>query len=394
MGIQSRLFFAAICLFLPALSAAGDFETDLKSLRYALQFSRFSDRDLEKFQDPTRGRQEYRLGPDRAPWAGNYFPMADGGIAHRWQTPSTQIRSGDKVGDTREYFQNMSPSLIAQLSPVEKYDLLRGRYDFPATKYELQNRGPRRDMKPESWEGFCNGVRCAGINLREPKYPVVMTNPDGIRILFEPADLKALSGASYFYVEKYAQMGAPSREGRHESQPNAAAFDLILRFFVGEKRKAFVIDSHLGSEIWNESVIGYKREVSAPEELTPEERRGRLWAKSKVTVKGYLETLGEIDIVESNLETRERVAAGEIAKQVNIKYTLYLDASGQARDGEWQNHGRYNRGVDFVWFGGGGGDDASYRNGGPRRESLDFSVIRRLFGRSQKPQCSRVLLTQ
>ena len=86
-------------------------------------------------------------------------------------------------------------------------------------------------MKVEEWEGFCNGVRCAGINLPEPTHKIAVKNPDGIQVRFEPADLKALAAASYFYVEKYSQLGSPTRVGKAQDQPNAGAFDLALRYF-------------------------------------------------------------------------------------------------------------------------------------------------------------------
>lgn len=377
-------------LGLTANAVAADFNEDIAGLRSALQIWKFSDDKLESFLDPLKGNQQFRLNAERAPWAGNYFPMADGGIANRWRKPvdaKTQMAAPAEL----DHYLKMSKSDLAKLSPAEKYDLLLGNYDLPVTKFELQNRGPLRPMKVQDWEGFCNGVRCAGINLKEPKNDVIVTNRDGLRLTFEPADLKALAGASYFYVENYAQAGSPSdSDKRAGDQPNPAVFDAILRYFLSDKQKAFVIDSHLGSEIWNESVVGYRRTVSEPKNLTADERRTYRWAVSKVEINGELETLGELGIQDSNNgKTQARVARGEILSTVPIRYTLYLDENGRAYDGEWQNF-RGNRGVDFVWFGGGRGADHKLRPNATQRESLSFNQLKKLFKKAQHQSCSRV----
>lgn len=378
-----------LALGFAANAAAADFDDDMAGLRSALKIWKFSDDKLENYLDPMKGSQEFRLNAERAPWAGNYFPMMDGGIANRWQKPvdaKTQMSAPAEL----DHYLKMTKTDLAKLSPAEKYDLLLGNYDLPVTKFELQNRGPLRQMKVQDWEGFCNGVRCAGINLREPKNAVVVTNRDGLRLTFEPADLKALAGASYFYVENYAQAGSPSGDKRAEAQPNPAVFDAILRYFLADKQKAFVIDSHLGSEIWNESVVGFRRTVSEPKNLSAEEKRAYRWAVSKVEINGELETLGELGIQDSNNgKTQARVAKGEILSTVPIRYTLYLDEDGRAYDGEWQNF-RGNRGVDFVWFGGGRGADHKMRPGAVLRESLSFSQLKKLFNKAQSMSCSRV----
>ncbi len=375
-------------LLLNSTSQADDFEKDLDRLRYALQISKFSDGNLEFFFNPNIGKKSFRLNSQRAPWAGNYFPMAKGGLANRWQDRrGPQINDFSDINTGIDYFKSLTQKQIDTLSPAEKYDILVGNYDLPMTKFELTHRGPLRDMPIEHWEGFCNGVRCAGINLKEPKHAVNFKNPDGINIRFEPADLKALAGASYFYVEKYSQLGSPTRNTSAEDQPNAAVFDLAVRYFLGEKKKSFVIDSHLQAEIWNESVVGFERNLSEPQFLDLEEQARFPWAVSKIRVKGFLEALGEIGISKVNGPTQKMVSDGSLLAKVPIHYTLYLDSEGAARDGVWHNRSNAKRGVDFVWFGGGEGADDQYRTNKNKNETIDFQILKRLIKKAQRPMC-------
>lgn len=376
---------------LSASAAPASFREDLGYLRQALEVGRFSDAGLDSYLDPRLGEAEFRLSEQRAPWAGNYFPMAKGGIAQRWQAlPKTRKTMDPNQKPDEARVKAMSQDEINRLSPAEKFDLLQNNYDFSLTEQELYRRGPLRDYKPADWEGFCNGVRCAGILLPEPEKSITVRNHTGIEITFQPADLKALAGASYFYVEKYAQLGGPSREGKAEAQPNAAAFDMALRYYLGVKQKAFVIDSHQGSEIWNESVIGFKRELSPNRNLTKEEKAAYPKAVSKIYVKMTLETLGETKIEDSNRTTKAEVAEGRMHKTVKGAYTLYLNKHGELIDGRWTK-ARSNRGVDFVWFGGGRGTDADYSRG-VGNEYLDFDVLKKLFKQSIGNSCQGVYL--
>ncbi|MBX3041201.1 MAG: hypothetical protein KF789_10900 [Bdellovibrionaceae bacterium] len=369
--------------------AWANFESDLGYLRSAFQLAGFDNSKLEPFLNPHHGASQFRLSAQDAPWAGNYFPMNKGGIANRWADP--QANKGAKSKE--QWNQLPDPNTLTQeqinrLSPAEKYDLWIGDKDFSVTNHELNYRGPRRATPVKGWEGFCNGVRCAGINLPEPTFPITVKNPNGIEITFQPADLKALAGASYFYVENYAQIGAPSAKGTAERQPNPAIFDLALRVYLAENKKAFVIDSNLGPEIWNESVIGYKRTVNRAIISSFWNRFKDPRIDSVVRVKVELETLGEISIEASNKPTKDSVAAGKLMKPTPLSYLLYLDKNGRAIDGVWEGSTKV-RGVDFAWFGTGRGTDGDLAEG-TRNPHLKFDKVRTLFLDASASLCSRV----
>lgn len=394
----SKVLAVAIVAMSAAVHA-GPPKEDLKYLRKALTDASFPEDRLVEFLNPWTGHQNFRLDAINAPWAGNYFPMQKGGLATRWSEdaqkealPAPAEWTEPQVWESRE--------AVRYLSPIEKYDLLMGRYDFPSTKHELEKRGPQRKTPVQDWEGFCNGVRCAGILLPEPRYPIEVVNPQGLTVTFEPADLKALAGASFFFVEKYAQIGSPKREGQPGDRPDPAVFDLALRYYLAEMNRSFVVDSNLGPEVWNESVVGYQRQVGAPESLSESEKARHPWAASKVSVRAKIETLGEVQIDQTNQATKHRVASGELVKPILAYYWLYLNEKGEARSGEWTTGfnltdiygaamGDRERGIDFAWFGEGEGTDSQYRDKGGNK-FLKFDVIKDLVRRSQVPHCGRL----
>lgn len=371
------LFLAQLSLVaMPAISLAGSFEQDLLYFREALKNAKVADDVVLDFQDPRQGESEVRLNEHRAPWAGNFFAMKNGGIAFRWQAPWLGPLTPEMI-PTQEKALQMTPEQIDRLSPIEKYDLLVGDYNFSGTRHELKRRGPWRDLKPQSWEGFCNGCRAAGILLPEPERQVVLPNPDGVRVSFQIADLKALASASFFYVEKYAQLGGPTRVGRGERQPNPAVVDLALRYFVGKSKRPFIVDSHLGREIWNETVIGYRRYPKTLK-LSSDERSLYPWAVMKMRVSLMVETLGEIGIRDSDRSTQKDVAHGQRSKWISTGYDLFLDAEGKARDGIWRN-APGERGIDFIWFPSGKGTDAAHFEKGTGNPWIQFEKIKELF---------------
>ncbi len=383
-----RKILVAMCLLFAQVgnSMETPIETDLHWYKQTLRSFQLPLKEVDSFLNPLKGPQSFRLNAQNAPWAGNYYPMTYGGIGNRWQEgyyPENPLN--------RELVLKMSEQELRKLSPVEKFDILRGDYKFSATHHEMNLRGPYRSLPVEQWEGFCNGVRCAGLNLAEPKFEVTVVNPDGVKVTFLPADLKALAGASYFYTEKYGQLGRPTKESMYEAQPNPAIFDLALRYHLAQNNKGFVIDTHLGSEIWNETVVGYKRTLTELP-LNNSEKQKYPKAVKKYSVDLVIDTLGEVSIGDSNGPTKHDVANGKHLGYVMAVYELYINAKGKAIDGVWMSNTAYDsRGVDFAWFGAGEGADAknSDKGGNPY---LDFKKIETLFKKSSAPFCKSIFM--
>jgi len=268
-------------------------------------------------------------------------------------------------------------------------DLYRNDYTFSITKTELTARGPLRTTPPvQGWEGFCNGMRAAGIMTHEPIRSVDVENRAGQKIKFEPADLKALAGLSYFFVEKFAMIGVNSVEANtatnqtattdEKFRPNAGVFDIVLRTMIGHLKMGFVIDKHVQAQIWNEAVLGYRRTLKPVRAATAEE--AQFGAVTVLPVDLGLPVLGEIGIEDSNNETQGKVADGGYAMQLSYKYVLYLDAQQKIVGGRWEGAA-----PDFAWFVGGKGTVDSTTNGNPQpNTSLHFEELAELLAKSTR----------
>ena len=183
---------------------------------------------------------------------------------------------------TLEEAKSMSPEEIdKQLSPAEKYDLFRGKYEYPLTHEVLgaKNVGPLRSY----WEGICHGWAPASVNHAEPK-PVKMFNPDGIEVRFGSADVKALldlmyagrpSGVLGFLrvsgpTAAVNQMGYrcnvdltknPNAGGTRCGGVNAGSFHIAMTNYIGIQHRPFVADVAHGREIWNNPVYAYSYKI-------------------------------------------------------------------------------------------------------------------------------------
>lgn len=363
---------------------AQQFQTDLGWLNQALRNAKKDVRSVGKFQKYNEGQKDFIFPNEIAPWGANYYPMVDNGIANRWQIKWNKREGLD--GDTKKDIiqtaraKKLTPVEISLLSPAEKLDLYLGNYDFKITKRELRARGPLRRPTPKGWEGFCNGVRIAGVLTPEPIRPITVTNEDGLEIEFQPADLKALAGAAHFYVKVYNQIGSPTRSGNNQNLPNAGVFDIALRTFLGENKRGFVIDVHPGDEIWNETVMGYQRDISNKVATTESERREHNGATKKVEVSLLYLALGEFHIEDSNGFTGDQTVSR--SNRFSATYDLYLDDNDKIVDGEWKS-GRY---PDFAWFGFGAGDKYHSRRGQSGNPHIPFSKILPLMKKASKAE--------
>lgn len=372
-----------------ALAIAENFPGPMQFMEYATKVVGISEGTIWKYVQYNYGPEDKNLNEKLAPWAGNYMAMQKGGITARWkQGPRTYAsRTLDmtdqnqflSVNQTLARIKKMTPEQIDLLSPSEKYDIFVSDYEFWSTEYERFQRGPLRELKPQSWEGFCNGMRAAGICTKEPTKKIIVQNKEGISVPFEPADIKALLGAAYFYVEKYAQIGENNYISSLEVDLNPAIFDLAIRTFINSG-KAFIIDSdgrvkNGSSEIWNESVVGYTRSTSQPRSLMPDEQVG--YNRLAVDVSLTIHLLGEVDIETSNRRTQHLVANRKLTNEMNVAYTLYLDEQGQIVSGKWLS----KKNPDFVWFAGGKGTDAAqlkYDGTHAGNRNLNFDVLSKL----------------
>lgn len=280
----------------------------------------------------------------KLPWSDIYWPSHLGGIAMRWrngtQTPFTVQRPSEAV------IRTMSSEQIAALSPAEKYDIFKGRLDFPTVQVELE----RTDPADPQWFGLCHGWSSATLNFDEPK-AVTLKSASGIEIPFGSSDVKALLAFAQGVVYlpkinvlgqrcKFDLVGGTRLRNRPECRDtNAGSFHLILTNLVGLQRRTVIADISNGREVWNFPIYRYSsRELyrqDASVGAAPQ-------AVSEVIVETDVDYIVEIAQPEWNhLGDRNRLAS----KRHSYRYAVELDSSGRIVGGRWMSEEH----PDFVW---------------------------------------------
>jgi hypothetical protein len=192
------------------------------------------------------------------PWSEIYWPRKYGSINLRWN--GTPVVGIGYRSPTKEEVLKMSQEELRKLSPTEKYDLYRGRYDYP-----LKNLIARVDSSARApdWSGICDGWTVAAIQFREPR-PVTRVNPDGVLIPFASSDIKGLISYTAarqpldsIVVGRYCPVGlALGLPNCRDINPGT--YHVILANEIGIRKTSFPAEVDPGREMWNQPVIGYE----------------------------------------------------------------------------------------------------------------------------------------
>jgi hypothetical protein len=280
----------------------------------------------------------------KIPWSGWSWKSYSGGIAYRWQK---KIKPWNYKSPSLERLRNMSQSEIKLLSPAEKFDILRGRYEYPTVTSERNRTSP----SALSWFGLCHGWAVASLRFDEPK-PATMTNPDGIDVEFGSSDIKALLTFYLGEVEadpKYMigrRCNSSDLSSSDCTDINAGAFHLALTNMVGIQKKGLVVEISKDKEIWNKPVYKYSTKVNS--------RTGRT-----ITVTTSV-TYGER--TETSWNPVSGTPLGKTKTRV-YKYRLKVDAYDNVIGGTWIT----SKHPDFVWV---RGDEIFTSSGSQELEDL------------------------
>jgi hypothetical protein len=275
-------------------------------------------------------------------WSGHYWPSKHGSINHRWNSPRQE--KFDYKSPTREQVAAMSLDELAMLSASEKYDLFLGRYDYPLKK---EASGVASRLAP-SWAGICHGWAPAALHHSEPVARVV-TNPDGIRIPFASADIKAV--LSYFYafhyeVESTHQMGLRCFFGSWvggargcDQDLNAGAFHIVMANKLGLQNEGFLMDKERFNEVWNQPVVAFKSRVI--DANLPASRKAAKTAVREQRIATELFYTDESDPVWDAVWGTPNQVIGSM----QLQYRIEIDREGRIVGGEWESKER----PDFLW---------------------------------------------
>jgi hypothetical protein len=281
--------------------------------------------------------------PTLALWSGDHWPFNKGAINKRWNLKEGQDPL--MLAPTAEDIQDWSEDQLSSLSPSEKYDLLKGRFDYPLRK-EV---GLKINQFALDWEGVGNGWAIATVLHEEPK-PKILQNTNGLSIPFGSSDIKALLSYNYAFGNKqpftlHLGFRCFSKEGTPETQKNCmddlspGDFHLTITNEIGVLKNKLIVDIDPFEEVWNYPIESYESEVqeSVPdEEKLPEGVSEKLRLKTKIT---YIDNslLNSWDpIKETSLQIR--------SNRIYV-YDLYLDKKGIIAGGKWISKDR----PDFMW---------------------------------------------
>lgn len=256
------------------------------------------------------------------PWSESYWPRNKGSINLRWNSPGQE--GFDYQSPQFSKVTRMSREELAQLSPAEKFDLARGRYDYPLSSYVARVNAKKT---AKDFEGICDGWTASAIQFLEPK-PVDFVNPDGIVIPFGSSDIKALisykgsfhSDLGPILVGRYCTtFGIGSRC----SDLNPGSFHVILANEIGLKHQAFAADIEIGRETWNQPIYGYSFEIVGSAYSS---------APYAVHVRATLHYTDELD------ESQWEPVTGTdkfVGGTQDLEYILEMDSNGKITGGDW-----------------------------------------------------------
>lgn len=295
----------------------------------------------------------------RRPYADAQWLYFRAGIAYRWRSRDRAYAANTGPGNwalfqiespARERALQMRRTELAELSPAEKYDLARGRYDYPLTRSVLDD--PMVNPFADRSSGICHGTAAAMIAQQEP-LAVEVLNPDGIRVPFTATDIKALIGQAYVSNRLHTAMLGRACRGAPDGVPdvagcldvNAGAFHIALANLIGRQGQPFIAEIDAAAAVWNYPVQGYASEVI--EESGPAWRSAKGSARRvRVSTTLSLTDIASIPGERSGNPASARASAPPTEPPYRIDYWLELDTRGHIIGGEWLNDTH----PDYLWL--------------------------------------------
>ena len=296
-------------------------------------------------------------------WSDSYWPKVNGWIADRWQVPNDHYKE-DSSPTSLDQIRSMSQHDIDLLSPAEKFDLARGRFDFPIASYmrdKLKN-------KEYDWRGVCNGWTHASLNIDEP-HPFIYTNKRyHIQIPFGSGDIKGLLAYYYGILDKTPSqvVGLSCRSVNRFlfdatgacDDINAAAFHIVMANELGIKHQGFAADKDPGIQVWNQPFVKFESVIDESKtkvfDFSKDAAEG---TRKEITVTSTLTYANELyDTTDPKLENSQHVAPTYQAiigtsiqeaayRKITYTYTLELDKNNDIIGGAWIGDDH----PDMIW---------------------------------------------
>jgi hypothetical protein len=347
----------------------------------------FADRKWNDANNPVNFEKTYLYDFNQLPssgnitdtnrgWSDSYWPLTRGSIGDRWQVPELAFKFKEYILPSPHEIMTMSQSELNLLSPAEKFDIIRGRFDFPLMKYFQENLFP---TPKDWWRGICHGWAHASLYFDEPK-PILYQSPlSGISVPLASSDIKGLLAYYYgnFDITEYPEQdrkanknigyigktcrslskvllnlnGACSR-----NDVNAGAFHVALTNELGILHRGFAMDRDQSIQVWNHPVVGYQSKILSTRLVDHKDNKeASKEAVKEITLESTVKLVNELyDTLDSSQENDYTVAPTVQALGngnqhyliVTYRYILELDSKDRIIGGEWLEN---SPAPDLLW---------------------------------------------
>ncbi|MCB9561672.1 MAG: hypothetical protein H6709_21225 [Kofleriaceae bacterium] len=255
----------------------------------------------------------------KIPWAGNYWPVYEDSINHKWAGPNSKAAS-TKYGEAF--------GVTGVEDAVSRYHGIDENSDRTACTADsdcnsaigeacAKREGQTSGRCIPTWWGICHAWGPASILLPEPKHAVTYNGVE-----FKVQDIKALATLVHDRTESrfvslrcnvdaedaengvlFDKYGRPTGSSASCKDTNPGTFHVLMTNYLGKQGEAFVYDRTWDDEVWNQPLRGYRitkqAEVSALEAnkligVPPE--GGTTTNKDGSVAKGAWTHLGAFDV--------------------------------------------------------------------------------------------------
>lgn len=215
------------------------------------------------------------------PWAGNYWPVYEDSINHKWNGASSDAAS-TKYGKAF--------GVTGVEDAVSRYHGIDAQASRTACTTDAQcnaqigescakRPGQTNGRCIPTWWGICHAWTPAAILLPEPKHEVVYNG-----VTFKVQDIKALLTLVHDRTEtkfvslrceddaqgttgiNYDHYGRPQGNSASCKDTNPGTYHVLLANYLGKQGASFAEDRTFDDEVWNQPLRGYR--VTAMDEIS------------------------------------------------------------------------------------------------------------------------------
>ena len=284
------------------------------------------------------------LTGNKIPWTSTYWADFQSGIAHRWA--SSFPEDFTYLPPSLDRLKNMILAEKNKLSPAEKWDIYRSKYDYPT----VLNERKRTNKNEVTWAGLCHGWSLAALMFKEPQN-FNFVNAEGIEVVMYSTDIKALLSLaiadqamndSLLLGTRCERSGRINRSNIVTTEcagVNPGAFHLVLANSLGLKLKPFIANISRDEQVWNHPIYGYESEALS--EAGPSQKASYGTVR-EIQVETYLYI---VDMQDPITPDPVQGTIGQPLSSEKYVYWLELDAQGSVIGGKWETFWH----PGFIW---------------------------------------------